>query len=46
MEMSFKVFSRNIFGVGERITDFVLREGNYTLYPFFGPYTFDTGKGG
>jgi hypothetical protein len=46
LEIGFKVYSRRIFGVGERFTDYVLNEGNYTLYPYYGPYSYDNGKGG
>jgi hypothetical protein len=33
MEMGFKLETRRVFGLGERTRNFLLGEGNYTLFP-------------
>ena len=47
LEFAFKVDSNRIFGLGERMTDFVLKAGTYTLYPTItNSEVMDNGSGG
>jgi hypothetical protein len=47
MEIGFRVQSTRFFGLGERVGDFLLKPGNYTLMPSIrADYQYDKGETG
>jgi hypothetical protein len=44
-EIGFRVQSTRFMGLGERVSDFMLKPGNYSLMASMQDFTFDQGSG-